>query len=100
MTENTVGTHETTDRHEASRSSGTQFRVLVVEDDQTSRDELLAMLNKLGYRADLVVNGAEAVEALNQESYRCGLTAKDDNEQSSSLTCRNCVVPSESHDFR
>jgi len=44
-------------------------RVLVAEDDPVSRMGLVHMLHKLGYLAEAVVNGQEALEALTREDF-------------------------------
>ena len=44
-------------------------RILVAEDGRTSQRVLLGLLEKLGYLASAVANGAEAVHALRQEKY-------------------------------
>jgi PAS domain S-box-containing protein len=44
-------------------------RILVAEDSPTNQIVLLAQLEKLGYRAHVVANGVEAVEAAQLEAY-------------------------------
>ena len=45
------------------------IRILVAEDHLMNQQEMLRMLARLGYRADAVNNGAEAVAALHRSPY-------------------------------
>ncbi len=53
----------------SDRPSEVQLRLLVAEDNQLNQTVLLAMLNKLGYAADGVANGVEAVAAVRAVEY-------------------------------
>ena len=46
-----------------------QPRVLVAEDNPVNQQVVAAMLAKLGYRADIVGNGAEAIDAIGRRPY-------------------------------
>ena len=62
----------TTPRHE--RSDRSQHRILVVEDNPVNREVAMGMLEYLGYPADVVSDGANALTALRSKNYALILT--------------------------
>jgi CheY-like chemotaxis protein/HPt (histidine-containing phosphotransfer) domain-containing protein len=54
---------------DASRSAPMALRLLVAEDNAVNRQLALALLAKLGYEADVVENGLEALDALERVTY-------------------------------
>ncbi len=53
----------------ATTGRGDEARILVVEDNATNRFVVLAQLSKLGYQAEAVIHGAEAIRALRHKAY-------------------------------
>ena len=51
------------------RGKNNEVAILVVEDNAINRKIVLKMLEKLGYRADAVINGLEAVRACEKKFY-------------------------------
>jgi CheY-like chemotaxis protein len=45
------------------------LRILVAEDNATNQKVVLRMLERLGYRADVVANGVEVLDALQRQTY-------------------------------
>jgi PAS domain S-box-containing protein len=82
-------------RFDASRRTarvGPTARVLVVEDNATNREVALAQLQKLGYEGHAVINGAEAIEAVQQGGYDlvlmdCQMPVMDGFESTRRIRC-------------
>ena len=50
------------------------LRILIADDNELNRNLALRMLERLGYRAQVAVNGREILEAINRERYDIVLT--------------------------
>ncbi len=49
--------------------SFSHLRILLAEDDATTRKVILLMLERLGYKADVALNGLEVLQALEMKPY-------------------------------
>ncbi len=56
-------------QHSIAESKKRNARILLADDSETNRDVVLTILGKLGYKADAVCDGAEALEKLEQQPY-------------------------------
>ena len=57
------------EREVAERAMNGPMRILLAEDNVSSQKATLQMLKRLGYRADVVANGIEALQALERQYY-------------------------------
>lgn len=54
---------------DAKSQSAHILRILIVDDNEVNRKVLHSMLSHLGYRADMVTNGQEAIQSLEKQPY-------------------------------
>jgi CheY-like chemotaxis protein len=57
------------DREPMSIKASTSARILIAEDDESNRKVTSAMVRHLGYQADAVSNGREALQAMESQTY-------------------------------
>jgi CheY-like chemotaxis protein len=51
------------------QNSGSSLRILLAEDEPSNRKVTMLMLEHLGYRANAVANGIEALQAMEHQTY-------------------------------
>lgn len=56
-------------RHSLAESRKKDFRILVVDDNDINQQVALAILDKFGYRAEIAINGKEAIDSLAKKPF-------------------------------
>lgn len=55
--------------NETARISADHLRILLAEDNASNQKVIMKMLERLGYKADAVLNGCEVIQALELQHY-------------------------------
>jgi len=69
LTKQTAFTHTPLPGIDSNQGKNYPLKILVVEDNDINCKVILRLLDRLGYSADVVVNGEEACKAVNENDY-------------------------------
>jgi signal transduction histidine kinase/ActR/RegA family two-component response regulator len=89
-------------QHAMERTKATPRHVLLVEDNPVNQKLAVRLVEKLGYRVDVVANGREALEATSLRSYAailmdCQMPEMDGFAATRHIRQRSAVRPEQSH---